>query len=150
MRMAWMVMALVAAPGMIRSQDYAQIEKVRGQAKAAFEREMAREKAGDCKDANTTYAINVCLGRESETSSANYKAFTDAVRALLASTSQGQEDFDQAQAAWEKYSHLQCSAAFDLYKGGTIAPSTQTSCSLMLLRSHMRELGAVYYGTLNY
>jgi hypothetical protein len=35
-------------------------------------------------------------------------------------------------------------------QGGTIAPSTEARCNLMLLRSHMRELEPVYHSTLNY
>ena len=150
MRLAYVVLVLAASYGISRSQDYSEMQKGRRQAKAAFEREMAREKAGDCRDATTTYADNMCLEKESKTSAANYAEFSAAVRALLGAASPAQKEFDLAQAAWQKYRDLQCSAAFDLYKGGTIAPSAEGRCDLMLMRSHMRELEAVYHGTLNY
>ena len=128
-------------------QDYAQIQKLRDQAKSAFNREMAREKADDCKDAVTTYDINVCLSKANDATTTNYKAYTQALRLLLAS--QAQPEFDQAQTAWEQYRKLQCSAAYALFKGGTIAPSMELSCNLLLMRSHLRELNAIYETTLN-
>ncbi len=135
------------AEGLMWGQDYARIDRLRSEAKAAFQREMAREKAGDCYNTNTTYATNTCLSKENETSSANWHAFSAAIRGLLDSRSQ--EEFDKAQGAWETYRHLQCSAASGLYKGGSIAPGTELSCNLLLLRSHLRELEAVYSDTLN-
>ena len=54
------------------------------QAKSAFDREMAREKAGDCHDANTTYDIVMCLEKANESTGANYQAYAGALRAMLA------------------------------------------------------------------
>jgi uncharacterized protein YecT (DUF1311 family) len=142
------VAAVVALHALLYGQDVGRIQKLRAEAKAAFDREMAREKAGDCKDANTMREIHICLSRQYEITFENYKQFTGVIRALLAS--QGQPEFDQAEAAWQKYREAQCAAAYALFKGGTIAPGTQLSCNLLLVRSHLRELAAVYDSTLNY
>lgn len=135
------------APAVLRSQDDTSLNQLRSQANAVFAREAAREKAGDCNRADTTLAMNTCLSKENETSSANWQALHAAIRGLL--DSHAQEAFDEAEAAWENYRRLQCAAAFELYQGGTIAPGTRLSCNLLLLRSHMRELKAVYSDKLN-
>jgi hypothetical protein len=115
------------------------------------------------------YAINSCLENENGTTSDNYKEFATALRSILAfqvpneqqtptvpgptgtplSSAELAQEFDAAQAAWEKYRELACSAAFDLYKGGTVALSQQLSCNLTLFRSRMRDLSAIYYLRLN-
>ncbi len=53
------------------------------QAAKAFDAEIAREKAGDCKNASSTLDIETCLGKESEITETNYLAFTGAIRELL-------------------------------------------------------------------
>jgi hypothetical protein len=54
------------------------------QADAAWDREMAREKAGDCNDGGSTYDENMCLGRVVDASKANLKAYVDAFRGIFA------------------------------------------------------------------
>jgi hypothetical protein len=48
-----------------------QLEQLRGQAKQAFEAEMAREKTGDCKDTRSTLDTEICLEKESKISESN-------------------------------------------------------------------------------
>ncbi|MBV8730624.1 MAG: DUF1311 domain-containing protein [Acidobacteriia bacterium] len=144
---------------------YAQVDTLRQQAKAAFDRENARETAGLCKDAISTYDSNICLGKENDKTLANYNEFAGALRSMLAlkppheeevlnvsgptgkplSSAEKAQDFDAMEAAWTKYRQLACSAAFNLYKSGTAAPGQQLSCNLALYRSHMRELAGIYY-----
>jgi hypothetical protein len=45
---------------------------------------MAREKAGDCNSANTTYDIVMCLEKANETTDANYREYEGALHAMLA------------------------------------------------------------------
>ncbi len=134
-------------------------------AKAAFDREMAREKAGDCRNANSTHETNECLGTEIETSTVNYKAYVGALRAMLiqrnpwskaaeerggSSTGQSLNQqnlviaFDQMEVDWGKYREAMCAGASELYKGGTIVNAISYSCELMMVRSHMRELAGIY------
>ena len=140
-------------------------KQLQERAKAAFDREMAREKAGDCRDAKYTRELNQCFGGEVETSTANYQAYSGALRAMLQqknpfdSGSTGEfrgptgrvhtqqeiiNEFDQAQLTWEKYRDAFCSGADGLYRGGTAVNIMVGACQLMVLRSHMRELAAVY------
>ncbi len=131
----------------------------RKQAVEAFDREMAREKAGDCPDARTTYEDNICLGKDIETAKANYKAYVGALRSLLGlpsgsdatgptgkplSAEEQVKEFDEAEALWQKYLTAHSSFAFDVWRGGTIAPSMSTRCELQALRDRMRELDRVF------
>jgi uncharacterized protein YecT (DUF1311 family) len=141
---------------------YAQVERFREQAQGAFDREMVREKAGDCQKADNTRAIGECLEKEIETTTANYKAYTGALRSLLGIMGADPDDkfwgptgkpltskelvneFDAAEAAWLKYREAMCTAAFDQFKGGTIVALEAGFCELMLVRSHMREIEKIY------
>jgi len=121
------------------------------QAQEAFDREMAREKAGDCRRVSTTREMLECLDKEGDTSEANYKAFSSALRTILMSYGDGAsasqelvQEFDQIEGAWRSYKKQVCMAAYDLNKGGTIAPVNEGTCHQTLLRSHMRELRDVY------
>jgi uncharacterized protein YecT (DUF1311 family) len=141
----------------------------RRQAKMAFDGEMAREKSGDCVDAKTTYETNVCLDKAIDATTANYKAYTGALRSLLGLKPPGSEgveeadgptgkpltseelvkEFDEVEAAWETYRKAQCAAAYDEFRGGTIAPSMFGFCALRLMRGRMRDLDSIYYTRLH-
>ncbi len=142
---------------------YAQVVRFREQAKGAFDREMAREKAGDCRDADSTRAIVDCLEKENETSTANYKTYVGALRSLLGimgadgenqtpgltgrplTSKELVKEFDATETAWQKYREAQCTAAFDQFKGGTAAAPEAGTCELMLVRDHLREIEKIYY-----
>jgi uncharacterized protein YecT (DUF1311 family) len=119
---------------------------------------MAREKAGDCHDARTTYDQNMCLGKAVEASTANLKAYVDEFRAIFAisfpeewrssgptgtrpTAEEFLKQFDRLGNQWNNYKDSLCEAMFSLNMGGTIAPSASARCELHLMRSHMRELG---------
>jgi uncharacterized protein YecT (DUF1311 family) len=150
-------------------KNYAvQREALQKKAAKAFDAETDREKAGDCKNANTTRDIEICLGKETEITEANYSAFTGAIRELLSLTypeSSPQatsgptgtptdaedlvKEFDALQTAWEQYRKIGATAAYNQYKGGTIAPVSLAMMSQELVRSHMRELSSIYDGSLH-
>lgn len=115
--------------------------------KAAYDKEMARAKAGDCPDADNTRDIVDCLGKEIETTTANYKAYTGALRSLLGIMDAGElvKEFDVTEAAWQKYREAQRTAAYGQFKGGTAAGPNASACDLMLIRNHLREIENVYY-----
>jgi hypothetical protein len=144
----------------------AQLDRLDAQAKAAFDREMAREKAaekaGECPDAMNTRAIVNCLAGEVATTRKNFQVFASTIRAILALDGLDAKDvvpgptgtpltrdeqlqrFDEVAAAWEKYRQAQCAEAYDLLRGGTMAPIAGATCELALLRSHMREMDRIY------
>ncbi|HEV2417452.1 MAG TPA: lysozyme inhibitor LprI family protein [Terriglobia bacterium] len=150
---------------------FQQRSQLQQQAKAAFDHEMARQKAGDCPHARSTYDENICLGKAIHATLANYQSFSGALCSLLgqknpmmdASTrdmigptgkpltaEQMTKEFDQVEAEWERYRKAQCSAAYDLFKGGTIAPSMGGLCELKLIRSRMADLNYIYDMTLHH
>ena len=136
-------------------------QTAKASANAAFSAEAAREKAGDCPNVWTTFAINQCLGREAEITGANYRAFTSSLRAILAAypstdaPAQGPTGpeataktataaFDDAEAAWQTYRKAECNAVDVLWRGGTIVNSMVGYCWLRVTRSRMHELNDAY------
>jgi uncharacterized protein YecT (DUF1311 family) len=144
------------------SQEYfSRLQEFKKLGRAAYSNEETREKTGDCLEARTTYDINVCLGKEVGTTATNYKIYTDALRSVegLAgpgvsesagptgkplSAGERLSEFDRAESAWHAYYEAQCSAAYDAYKGGTIAPSIDLTCRLRLMRDRMHELKNIF------
>jgi len=132
-------------------------------AKKIFDAEMAREKAGDCPNAVTTYDIDVCLGKEVSITDQNLKQYEAIVRELIASapeepggpgggpsgpaltSAQSAAEFDDVEQAWYRYRTLACKAARDQLGGGSAAPSSEIQCDIDLDRSHMRELDSIYW-----
>jgi uncharacterized protein YecT (DUF1311 family) len=138
---------------------------LQGQAKQIFDAEMAREKAGDCTKANTTYDINVCMERELKLTEQNLKSYEGVVEGLLApwpempgqpnvnspgpagpglTPKQHSEEFERVEKSWRDYREMACTAAFHQFDGGTGGPSFQMQCELRLTRDHMRELDLIY------
>lgn len=72
-------------PALTKDQQnfFAQLDIFKNQGRRAFSNEMAREKAGDCPHAVSTYDVNICLGKQVETTTANYNAYVGAVRSAL-------------------------------------------------------------------
>jgi uncharacterized protein YecT (DUF1311 family) len=138
------------------------------QAAKAFDAETARGKTGDCKNAGTTLDVEACLAKEMEITETNYSAFTGAIRKLLsvtypefsqqASSARTRmptdaedlvKEFDALQSAWEQYRKIGTTAAYNQYKGGSIAPVSSAMTDQELVRSHMRELNSIYDGPLH-
>jgi len=150
-----------------KAKDYiAKRHDLQTQAKQVFDMEMAREKAGECRDATTTYDINACFGKELETTDANLKNYEDLIRELITSVpdapeataseptgpsltpAQSATEFDHVNQAWGQYRDTACSAAFHYFDGGSGGPSFEMQCKLTLDRNHMRELSLIYGGDL--
>jgi uncharacterized protein YecT (DUF1311 family) len=142
---------------------WVQSDALRTKAKAAFDNEMAREKAGDCPNAMSTYDINVCYSNAAWIADNNLKDFDDALRAILGlhepkmpgqlplggtlagpTPEQRVAEFDKVEAQWSAYADTACTAASNQYYGGTIAPYMHISCHIRLVRNHLRELNFIY------
>ena len=142
----------------------AQRDHLRFQAKQAFDAEMVREKAGDCLDAGNTYEFNVCYGKAVALTDQNLKAYEDAIHDLLdlhypnltgqppmpgpagprLTPEENVAEFDHLEQLWHPYLDAAATAAFHQFAGGTGGPSFQMETHLRLVRSHMRELDALY------
>ena len=97
-------------------------------------------------------------------SGVNYAAFAGALRAMLAdpypqtpaeqqgsgpegtplSAAEQVAEFDRLEAQAKAYRLAAAKAAFDQYKGGSLAPVFSGEASQKLLRLHMEELAFVY------
>jgi uncharacterized protein YecT (DUF1311 family) len=130
-----------------------------------FDAEMAREKAGDCKDAKTQADFDYCYGEQLAITEKNLDSFEQVIRGLQAGEPKtteelakqpagppGQElspeqfaaEFNAVEKAWHNYRDLACKAAFHQFEGGSGAPSFEMECELKLTRDHMRELHMIY------
>jgi hypothetical protein len=135
--------------------------ELRTQAQNARNAEMAREKAGDCPNANTTRAQEECLAAEGRKTQANYAAFATAIRAMLAlsyptqagepaalpetpPTGERAAEFDRLEAESKAYRDDAVKAARDQFTGGTLAPVFALEAAQKLLRLHLQEMGFIY------
>lgn len=132
-----------------------------------FNAEMAREAAGDCKAADSTYEFNLCYSQQESITSQNLSRFERVIRDLILNGQQDAPAYDstgiagpsltpqhlldelhRVETLWQQYSSTACTAAFHQFDGGTGGPSFEGQCNLALTRSHMRELNLIYGGYL--
>lgn len=144
-----------------------QRQALQAQAQKAYNDEMEREKNDQCKAESTTRGSEECLSREMNLTAVNYTAFTGAIRSILAlkapqigdnpgsgptgvplTSDESVKEFDSMQSAWQQYRGIVSRAAYDQYKGGTLAPVFDGECTQMIVRSHMRELYMIYGGAI--
>lgn len=139
--------------------------ELQAQGKQIFAAEMARERAGDCPNASTTYDFNICYGKQLDDTEANMKSFEECIHDLLAPAPQipgesatplpgpeGQSltsvqlvaEFESVERVWRQYRETACTAALHQFDGGTGGPSFEMQCRLQLTRDHMRELKTIY------
>jgi len=144
-------------------------QRLQAQAKQIFDAEMAREKAGDCPNAQTTADFNICFGDQGNITEQNLNSFEGIIRELNApepplpsqsaaepsqpvmgiagpslTPEQFLAEFNHVEEVWRRYRETACTAAFHQFNGGTGGPSFQMTCELKLSRDHMRELDMIY------
>jgi uncharacterized protein YecT (DUF1311 family) len=140
-------------------------QQLQAQGKQILDAEMAREKAGDCPNASSTYDFNICYGKQLDITEANLKRFEAILHDLLApapqmpgepatpppgpagpslTSAQLTAEFESVERIWRQYRDTACTAAFHQFDGGTGGPSFDSECRLQLTRDHMRELRMIY------
>jgi len=145
-------------------------QSLQAQGKQVFDAEMAREKAGDCPNAQSNSEFINCFGEQLTIAGGNLTAFEGIIRELQAPGPQmpGQSDsnmhgpagppltpkelgdeFEQVERVWRDYRETACRAAYHQFGGGTGGPSFEGQCELKLTRDHMRELDMIYGGDLH-
>ena len=138
-------------------------QALRAKAKQAYDSEMARQKAGDCREANNTREFNTCYDQALGSTEGNLKVFEGAIRDLLGLHYPGETErtqgpagpeltpeqevaeFDHIEQLWRSYLQSATTAAFHQFGGGTGGPSFEMEMHLRLVRSHMAELNDIYY-----
>jgi uncharacterized protein YecT (DUF1311 family) len=143
----------------------AQANALRAAANAAYAAEMKREKAPICPNAATSDDRSECIAREDDFTETNYKAFTAALRALLAlsdpqipgetspdvgpggtvaTPAEEAAAFDTAESAWHAYAKAECSAVVTFWSGGTIVFTIGVECDIRMTRARLHELNIAY------
>ena len=137
---------------------------LQAQGKQVFDAEMAREKAGDCSDAQTTSDINTCFGKQLTITGQNLKSYEGIIQELLVPSpqpgiekngpkgragsnlmpAQQAAEFERVEQNWRQYSKTACAAAYHQFDGGSGAQSFGMQCELQLTRDYMRELHMIY------
>lgn len=147
-------------------KDYlAKRQTLQAQAKQVLAAEAAREKAGDCPNASTTYDFNICYARQLKLADASLGSYENIIQELLAGAPQlpGQPaaampaptrssltpeqrsaELDHVELLWHQYRVAACTAALHQFDGGTGGPSFQMECEIKLTRDHIRELDMLY------
>ena len=144
---------------------YATLDKLRSTAKQALDAELAREKAGDCLNAQSTYEFNVCFGDALAATEKNFKTYEGALRDLaelqfptmegdsrnaagaggpVEETEQSVASFKHMEDLWQAYLDAAARIAFGNFGGGTGGPSFELQTRIRLIRGHMRELDTLY------
>lgn len=143
-----------------------ELQRLKELARSAYSDEYSREKIEDCPDAKSNYDLVMCFSKEIGNTKKNYENYTHALRAIEALVIPGEpftggptgtsptaeertEEFDAVESTWLTLQKAQCSAAFNAYKGGTIAPIVAASCQLKMMRDRMQELESIYRITEN-
>ena len=144
-------------------------QRLQAQARQIFNAEMAREKAGDCPEAQTTADFNICFGDQGTITEQNLTTFEGIIRELNApepplpgqtaaetnqpvigpagpslTPEQFLTEFNHVEEVWRNYRETACTAAYHQFNGGTGGPSFEGQCELTLTRDHMRELDMIY------
>jgi Lysozyme inhibitor LprI len=138
-------------------------QQLRAQAKAAFDAEAAREKGGDCREAQNTQEFNTCFGDAVTIADQHLEAYEEALEAILAlhdpdqpstpsvgiagpvqTPQQDATEFDHLEQLWHTYLDAASTAAFHQFDGGTGGPSFGLETHLRLVRNHLRELNTLY------
>jgi uncharacterized protein YecT (DUF1311 family) len=88
----------------------------------------------------TTAGARRCLAARVDSAEIELRGVLDSARRLA----QGPALLDSAQAAWRRYAELDCRAAADVYRGGSLAPVVAQSCRLDQLRLRIRHLRGDY------
>jgi uncharacterized protein YecT (DUF1311 family) len=135
---------------------YAKQDAFRARGTAALTAEYAREKAGDCPNAESRMQIDTCLQTEAATTQKNYDTYIRAIGGLLRLNAPGEapepttkspdlgKEFDAAEAAWSHYRETQCKAVGDYYLGGDMAGGAYLNCRQETIRRHMHDLEVLY------
>jgi hypothetical protein len=107
-------------------------------------------------------AAQTALNGEMRKTEANYAAFAGAIRAMLGlsystatqpvsgptgtplTPEQRVAEFDRLEAESKAYRETAAKAAFDQYKGGTLAPVFSLEVAQKLLRLHLQEIAFLY------
>ncbi|MBV9404785.1 MAG: hypothetical protein JO211_05540 [Acidobacteriaceae bacterium] len=146
------------------SQWVARHAELRAQAQKALSSEAARENASDCPDADTTRAQEECLASEIRKTQSNYAMFAEAIRTMLGlayPTMPGEQpvsgptgepltsdervkEFDRLEAESKAYRDDASKAAYNQYRGGTLAPVFEAEAEQKLLRLHLEEMAFIY------
>jgi uncharacterized protein YecT (DUF1311 family) len=143
----------------------AQADRLRARAKAALNAEVAREAVPPCPNAVVNVEIDNCMARENHITTANLKAFTAALRELLAlpepripgmtypirgpsgpegTPATNTAAFDKTEAVWQPYAKAECDAEDVEWRGGTIVNFMDAKCELRQSRARLHELREAY------
>ena len=94
----------------------------------------------NCRNAETTYDINVCAGRDYKKT---YGALVKLYNRLYATyDADNKKQLQASQIAWEKYVATECS--YETYPGhdGTLNSTTVTNCDNTLAAARIKQLQA--------
>jgi|HubBroStandDraft_2_1064218.scaffolds.fasta_scaffold150528_2 uncharacterized protein YecT (DUF1311 family) len=107
--------------------------------------------ADPCDSASTQSDMNLCYGEQYSKADARLNTvYQDLLKQFANGSGQYEEQNEPiqklkaAEHAWLTYRDLHCSAAKDLYKGGSMAPMVWSMCMETVTQHRIEELNAAY------
>jgi hypothetical protein len=121
----------------------AKLQSLEAQAKQVFDAEMAREKAGDCPDADGTLGLKDCLSKETAITDQNLKSYEELIRGQIIpepkvpgapaaspwgpigpnlSDEELLAEFDRMEQSWRIYRDAACTATLHRFRGAELGP----------------------------
>lgn len=137
----------------------AQADAFRAAAKAALAAEGTHEAAFICPNVADPTEMNGCVAHENHITTANYQAFTTALRSLLAlpgppapspqaTPASSAAAFDAAESTWQASTKTECDAEQAKWSDGNIVNFMGSECTIRQSRARLRELAEVYRNNL--
>jgi uncharacterized protein YecT (DUF1311 family) len=104
--------------------------------------------------------MNGCVAHENDITTANYQAFTTALRSLLAlpgppapspqaTPASSAPAFDAAESTWQASTKTECDAEQVKWSDGNIVNFMGSECTIRQSRARLRELAEVYRNNLH-
>lgn len=98
-----------------------------------------------CVDATDTYTEIQCGQKALAAANADLDALLAQVRLHLEADDPDRDRFEKSQELWTAYRDATCSAAAEIFKGGTYEPVAGLECQRRLTHDRVRALNDVYY-----
>ena len=98
----------------------------------------------DCENAMTTYAMNICAGREMESADARLARYIAAAKEKYSAEPGVVEMLDRSQDDWLVYRKSYCDAIYEIWSDGTIRGAMFSDCMLQLTEQRTHNIWSDY------
>jgi uncharacterized protein YecT (DUF1311 family) len=98
----------------------------------------------DCKNAITTYEMNVCAGREMEAADAELDKYLTKAKHKYSEEKRVVDLLVKSQEAWLAYRKVYCDGIYEMWSSGTIRGVMYGSCMVQLTKQRTHKIWEDY------